>query len=102
MSDDICGARSPGGWLCVLAQGHEGEHMTIDNTRTWKGSPGRPVFWSDAPKRVIGPVKKAPLGVLENKPRFTGRPCPECQSLNTIPNGKCLLCLECKHSGECA
>lgn len=38
---------------------------------------------------------------LENKPQFTGRACPECGSLNTVQNGKCLLCMECKATGEC-
>ena len=38
---------------------------------------------------------------LTNTPLFTGRPCPECESLNTVQNGKCLLCMECKATGEC-
>lgn len=99
----VCGAVSPSGWLCVLAHGHEGEHMSIDNKRSWKGSPGRPLFWVDAPRQEDkNPAVRRPI--LQNKPKFTGRPCPQCGSLNTIPNGRCLLCLEpgCGHSGECA
>lgn len=35
------------------------------------------------------------------RPQFTGRPCDYCQSLNTIQNGKCVMCMECKQTGEC-
>jgi hypothetical protein len=40
--------------------------------------------------------------VPENRPHFTGRMCVECGSLNTIPNGKCVLCMDCRATGECA
>lgn len=32
---------------------------------------------------------------------FTGIPCDACGSLNTVRNGKCLLCMDCHASGEC-
>jgi hypothetical protein len=32
---------------------------------------------------------------------YTGESCGSCGSLNTVRNGKCLLCLDCKTSGEC-
>lgn len=43
-----------------------------------------------------------PIVVPTNKPHFTGQMCQSCSSLNTIQNGKCLLCLDCKASGECS
>jgi|AACY02.2.fsa_nt_gi hypothetical protein len=40
-----CGAKSPSGWFCLLSEGHEGDHMSINNAALWKETPGRPVFW---------------------------------------------------------
>lgn len=40
-----CGTKHKDGWLCVLKDGHNGEHLSIDNTQVWEGSPGAPVTW---------------------------------------------------------
>lgn len=104
----LCSARHPDGWLCILLKGHEGSHLSLDNTRLWKGTPGSPILWAldQALQPTIASmpevVHMVPRVVLnENKPVFTGRPCPQCQSLNTVQNGKCLLCMECHATGEC-
>jgi hypothetical protein len=87
-----CGALNPSGkWLCVLSASHDGQHLSIDNTRLWKGTPGYPIRWETA--RAETPES--------DTPPFTGRPCDFCQSLNTIQNGKCLLCMDCHQTGEC-
>ena len=108
-----CGHKHGSGWLCLLRAGHDGHHMSIDNQQEWKGTPGRPVFWppgitreqTDELERQTNPLltqgEIAKGRPKENKPRFTGRPCEYCQSLNTIQNGKCLYCMECGQTGEC-
>lgn len=148
-SDDTfeyCGHRGPGGWLCLLAKGHEGHHMSIRNNLMWKGTPGRPVFWpqdaapgltreqTDEVELVTRPtlttaeiasadptearVRRTPLVapappdppasvptplavVPQNRPKFTGIPCSNCNSMNTIQTGKCRYCLDCHSNGEC-
>lgn len=52
------------------------------------------------PSNVVR-LPPSPPPMVENKPMFTGRPCENCGSMNTIQNGKCLLCMECKVTGEC-
>jgi hypothetical protein len=106
-----CAARHTDGWYCVLAVGHDGSHLSIDNTRLWRGTPGRPVLWvqdltpeqTDELERQTNPTltQGEMARLTENKPRFTGRPCENCNSMNTIQNGKCLLCMECGQTGEC-
>lgn len=93
-----CGEKSPGGWFCVLAAGHEEAHMSINNQALWKGTPGRPLFWSTTQEKPLVPTV---LVEPANRPQFTGVPCDYCQSFNTIQNGKCRLCLDCKQTGEC-
>ena len=91
-----CSERHSTGWLCVLKAGHEGDHMSIDNASMWKGTPGKPVFW---PRENVTQVPT--VHAVPNKPSFTGIPCEYCESMNTIQNGKCRLCLDCKQTGEC-
>lgn len=40
-----CASRHSDGWYCLLTEGHLDDHMSIDNSRLWKGTPGAPVFW---------------------------------------------------------
>lgn len=115
-----CADTSPkNGWLCILANGHKGAHLSIDNTRLWKGTPGFPVFWGepatpkadDLPREVTEDFPRDPTSEeLEptaiqqfpgHRPGTTGIPCDQCQSMNTIRSGTCLLCLDCNHAGEC-
>jgi hypothetical protein len=91
-------AKQHNGWLCILGPKHEGEHLSLDNTRMWKDTPGYPIKWADKP--AAPPVKPIHAPV-NGRPKFTGRPCDHCQSLNTIQNGKCLLCMDCHETGEC-
>ena len=41
-----CAKKHAAKWLCVLLKGHEGDHLSLDNSRVWKGTPGFPVIWS--------------------------------------------------------
>ncbi len=46
-----CGERDAKGWYCVLKGGHGGQHLSLDNQRIWKGTPGFPVVWmTEAPE----------------------------------------------------
>lgn len=50
----------------------------------------------------LGAAERAGDGVRTAKRMgFTGIPCEACGSVNTVRNGKCLLCMDCKSSGEC-
>lgn len=50
-----CRDESEEGWLCVLPEGHEGQHVSVDNRKVWKGTPGMPVFWGDLQKEPKEP-----------------------------------------------
>lgn len=44
---EYCAARHESGWFCLLKKGHSiKEHLSIDNSEIWKGSPGLPVRWA--------------------------------------------------------
>lgn len=115
-----CQHRSPSGFFCVLKQGHRDAHLSIDNTRLWRGTPGRPVIWGQS---AAGPVDeptgeaeilahldptltvaevKLPTQVPSGKDLgYTGIFCEMCGSPNTVRIGKCIRCSECNHAGEC-
>lgn len=97
---EYCGARSAEGWYCVLAKGHDGPHLSIDNSKLWKGSPGAPVRWTRRPAVAVLSAE-GQRGQNAKTRGFTGIPCDHCGSPNTIRNGKCLLCTDCQASGEC-
>lgn len=124
----ICGAVGPDGFLCVLADGHEGDHLSIDNREMWKGTPGKPVRWAQERRgvaRVVvsdeyvsqvdcGTFKEPPAPAQRTKPLgpqtaasvakakgFTGIPCELCGSLETVRIGTCLRCNACGSSGGC-
>lgn len=94
-----CAARCAEGWYCVLKEGHGGQHLSIDNSKLWEGSPGAPVRWAD---RAVSRLSAEGRRGQEAKFRgYTGIPCDQCGSPNTVRNGKCLLCTDCRASGEC-
>lgn len=94
-----CGRKSNSGWLCILAEGHSDEHLSIDNSRLWEGTPGYPIRWKTKTKTKV--ALESPTNAPENKPKFTGIPCDHCGSMNTVQNGKCRQCLDCLQTGEC-
>jgi hypothetical protein len=102
-----CGVRGPGGFYCILGR-HEGhEHLSIDNTKLWKGTPGEPIFWrmelvTPDPEPTTLPVRRAETAVDKARLQgFTGEFCAQCNSPNTKRIGSCLQCADCHHSGSC-
>lgn len=112
-----------GGWLCILALGHEGDHLSLDNSRVWKGTPGFPIFWeaeltreptdeielmNSNPTLTQGEVRRGTMrGATGADVRaaqsfgYTGELCGHCGSPNTIRIGKCIRCEACGQDGEC-
>jgi len=120
-----CAKQDNDGWLCILKRGHGGAHLSLDNSRLWKRTPGFPITWPNEPEltreqtdemKLItdpmltqGEIKGSmPPGFLSPKtqlPGYTGIPCQACGGLNTVRIGKCLRCapppLGCGQDGEC-
>lgn len=121
-----CAARSSNGWLCVLAEDHDGDHLSIDNSKQWKGTPGSPVWWPQRAREsreataqrkrnedmsmLMDPtltqaetsrmLEEAQAAVVKkNLP--TGEACSACGSIHTVRTGTCLRCLDCYAVGEC-
>lgn len=115
-----CGSASRDGWLCLLAPGHDGElHMSIDNRRMYRGTPGRPVVWrsgeyseqvsdelveTPAPTpprlstRTSAPTPRIPAAILQG---YTGNFCAHCGSDRMRQTGTCASCENCGESGGC-
>lgn len=74
-----CGNQHHTGLFCLLAFEHKGDHVALDMARTWRGSKGLPVRWSEV---------------------VTGEACKMCGSLNTIRQGKMLWCKKCTTKKE--
>jgi hypothetical protein len=117
-----CSEKHSDGWLCVLRRGHEGAHLSIDNSRAWKGTPGFPIIWepeltreqTDELKLVTDPtltqgevIRESMRGATGADVRmaqnlgYTGELCGHCGSPNTIRIGKCVRCDACGQDGEC-
>lgn len=82
-----------------------GWHVGSDDGRVTlrRGKRARP---ANPPARLDPMELGAPEPTDETSSRaqlrgFTGIPCDACGSLNTVRNGKCLLCMDCHASGEC-
>lgn len=72
-----CGARSPSGWLCVLRPHEQGDHLSIDNRETWKGSIGKPVRWMRQGPQEAAPTMLEKVGreiLAETVPTHTELP----------------------------
>jgi hypothetical protein len=51
---------------------------------------------------ALGAPERTDETVMEAKIKgFTGIPCDQCGSVNTVRIGKCLQCQSCFHNGEC-
>lgn len=119
-----CAKRHKDGWLCILTQGHDAAHLSMDNSRVWKGTPGFPVIWEDEPeltreqtdelKLATDPTltqgeirresQKGPTGAdvrMAQNLGYTGELCGNCGSPNTLRIGKCVRCDACGQDGEC-
>lgn len=125
-----CGAAGPGGFRCILLDGHQHyadhdpqrdpEHLSIDYREEWNGTPGKPIRWQD-PKlepvatssagaaRLVETAKKGPMQigkasavhlVIPGLPT-TGRVCHECGGANMVVEGRCEKCLECGATTGC-
>jgi hypothetical protein len=72
----------------------------VDETKPKKRKPRTPPV--DLDPMGLGAPERAADGVrTAQRMGFTGIPCEACGSVNTVRNGKCLLCMDCKSSGEC-
>lgn len=72
--------------------------QVIDETKTKK----RKAPAMDLDPMGLGAPETTGESVRTAKSRgFTGIPCDACGSINTVRNGKCLLCMDCHASGEC-
>lgn len=87
-----CAAVNENGWYCVLEAGHADDHLSIDNTRLWHGTPGYPVHWPRPSREMPRPTD---LG-------YTGDVCPCCTSTRMRRNGSCLVCEECGETTGCS
>ena len=101
-----CAHKSSTGWLCVLAQGHDGDHMSVDNSRLWEGTPGAPVFWRSAKTAPIAldpTLTQVEAGTVAKTrpPSPTGDPCTHCGG-PMMRTGTCSVCLDCGESGGCS
>ncbi len=68
----------------------------------------RHVQGESAPRRAVAAniaavrAKPGMDDVTESRAKgFTGIPCEQCGSLDTVRNGTCLTCTVCLHAGEC-
>lgn len=98
-----CGTRHTSGFLCILKAGHRGEHLSIDNTKVWQGSPGAPVRWPNAIPDA--PVEASPPALRLDTSRalgYSGFECQTCRSLRTTFNGACLKCEDCGSTTGCS
>ena len=91
-------------FLCILTEGHEGQHLSIDNRQYWQDSPGGPVRWGQDEEKqpVSSPSRLAK--VLDAKTKgFEGVACADCGAMRMIRAGKCLQCTSCgSTSGGCS
>ena len=100
-------ARSEGGFICLLREGHTGPHQSVDNQRKDdRGYPGMPIRW-DRPSPTYGDaivkaIQERTGGTLPlAQPGYTGIPCDSCGGVNTRRTGTCLTCDDCHSSGGC-
>lgn len=84
----ICSAEHSSGFFCVLRDGHDGDHLSIDNSKLWRGTPGAPIRWPRGKSLLSSP---------------TGECCMDCGAMRMIRTGTCLTCLACgSTSGGCS
>ena len=112
-----CADRHEDGWLCILRRDHEDDHLSMDNTKTWKGTPGAPVSWPRGktlmevfsvdpiteedfdPTEIFPAAKRKSFAQLPPSP--TGESCDRCGSLNMMRTGTCMTCMDCGNAGGC-
>lgn len=117
MKRRLCGARDPKtGFFCVRLEGHDGDHLSVDNRVVWQGSPGAPVFWPNEQLRreitaeMLDPtLTDTEAGVRPKTPAseallkgYTGDSCDQCGSVRMRRNGTCLLCEDCGATTGCS
>lgn len=120
-NDPYCPATRPGGgWCCILLAGHsERMHLSIDYRVRDHGTPGRPILWPVGQGRpsttraaqdrtLVDPTTttgeaqgRAAMPHQAKRPGYTGIPCEQCHSPNTVRVGVCLRCDDCGSAGEC-
>jgi hypothetical protein len=99
-----CGEKSIEGWFCVLRKGHKDGHLSLDNSKIWKGTPGFPISWETAtaeftreqsnelnPTLTTGEIdKQRPKGVL------VGDLCGVCGQVEIVRESACRTrCMAC-------
>ncbi len=120
---NYCADRGPQGFYCLLLAGHEEDHMSLNNRQLDdRGSPGTVVRWPHDLPRELTDELASTAEIDTDRQRsnaaqqrmtylakhqaatdkgYTGIPCDNCQSPNTVRVGKCLKCMSCFSAGEC-
>ena len=113
MGKVICAVEHESGFLCVRREGHDGDHLSIDNRKLWQGSPGAPVFWANEGLRqkakaevtqgMLDPtLTGSESGVMAKMKGYSGESCGECQGMSMRRNGTCLVCDTCGATTGCS
>jgi hypothetical protein len=99
-----CSEKNPEGWRCILKEAHEAAHLSLDNQRVWKGTPGFPIIWETVtaeltreqsdelnPTLTTGEInKQRPKGVL------VGDLCDVCGQVEIVRESACRTrCMAC-------
>lgn len=109
-----CADAHSSGWYCVLTAGHQGHHMSLDNSKLWKGTPGKPIFWGQElvgkepdlnPTLTSGEIARAKALSRREQLRTanpTGDFCtePGCSGM-LVQMGSCKQCNTCASGGSC-
>lgn len=117
---NYCGEIGPRGFRCILAAGHTGHHLSIDNREEWKGTPGKPVVWEQFTReqtdelslmnnplltaneiKTADPVQARSSIFGSNPNPYTGEFCTECGSDKVRRAGTCAVCEECGTTTGC-
>lgn len=84
-----CGAQHSSGFYCILKHGHEGDHLSLDNTKIWEGTPGKPVQW-ETKQSSNKAMQKTSAALHPTDVSYTeGESCSVCGSLSVIRESSC-------------
>jgi hypothetical protein len=97
-----CAERNRDGFYCVLRKGHGGQHLSIDNTKLWKGTPGAPVAWGAEKKEQARIDPTLTQAEYARNQGYTGDTCSNCLGMRMRRNGTCQLCEDCGQTTGCS
>lgn len=97
-----CGQKNRDGFLCILQAKHNGQHLSIDNTKLWKGTPGAPVVWGKSKKNEPRIDPTLTQAEYARSSGYTGDTCSYCGGMRMRRNGTCQLCEDCGQTTGCS